>query len=260
MQIATWNVNSLKVRLPQVLDWLAAHPIDVLCLQETKLIDDRFPADELAGAGYESVFSGQPTYNGVAILTRLSSVGEPADVLMGNPRLADEQRRLISATVAGIRVVCAYFPNGQSLDSEKYPYKLGWLDALIDWLGPQLAAGQPLALAGDYNIAPETRDVRNPAQWEGGVLCSPPERERFAKLLALGMVDTFRLFEQPEKTFTWWDYRQMAFRRNDGLRIDHVLVSRNLQPRVTACTVARALRAREQPSDHAPVVVALGPD
>ena len=257
MQLATWNVNSLKIRLPHLLDWLAANPIDVVCLQETKLTDERFPAQALAEAGYAAVYAGQPTYNGVAILARRETVGEPADVQVGNPLFPDEQRRLISATVAGVRVVCAYVPNGQAVDSDKYRYKLAWLDHLVEWLTPQLAAGAPIALAGDYNIAPEPRDVRYPENWEGQVLCSAPERERFTRLLDAGLVDSFRLFEQPEKTYTWWDYRQMAFRRNDGLRIDHVLVASTLKARVSGCRVERTLRAREQPSDHAPVVVEL---
>ena len=259
MKIATWNVNSLKVRLPHLLEWLADQPIDVVCLQETKLTDDKFPREAIAQAGYESVFIGQPTYNGVAILTRRDTVGAPTDVRFGNPLHADEQRRLISATVAGVRVVCAYFPNGQSIDSDKYVYKLEWIDRLIDWLAPQIAQGLPLALAGDFNIAPEDRDVRNPAEWAGQVLCSVPERERFLRLVNSGLVDSFRLFEQPEKIFTWWDYRQMAFRRNNGLRIDHVLVSENLRDRVLGCQVERELRKREQPSEHAPVVVELAP-
>jgi len=259
MKIATWNVNSLKIRLPQVLDWLAANPVDVLALQETKLVDARFPVAEIEAAGYHAAFAGQPTYNGVAFLTRMNTVGAAQSVVIGNPLFPDEQRRLIGATVAGVRVVCAYVPNGQAVDSDKYRYKLAWLDHLIDWLGPQLSAGTPMALAGDYDIAPEARDVRYPENWEGQVLCSAPERERLSRLIAAGFVDSFRLFEQPEKTFTWWDYRQMAFRRNDGLRIDHVLISAALRERVRACRVDRAMRAREQPSDHAPVVVELAP-
>ncbi len=259
MKLATWNVNSLKIRLPHLLDWLGQQPIDIVCLQETKLTDDKFPRAAIEDAGYAVAFSGQPTYNGVAILTRRETVGEPTDVSTGNPLHADDQRRLISATVAGIRVICAYVPNGQAVDSPKYGYKLEWLDRLIDWLGPQVASGTPLALAGDYNIAPEERDVRYPEQWAGEVLVSEPERERFTRLLGLGLLDSFRLFEQPEKTFTWWDYRKMAFRRNDGLRIDHVLVTENLRSRVSACVVEREMRKREQPSDHAPVVVTLAP-
>ena len=259
MQLATWNVNSLKVRLPHVLDWLAAQPVDVLCLQETKLIDAKFPAAELAEAGYAAVFSGQPTYNGVAILTRKSTVGEPTDVIIGNPMFADEQRRLISANIGGVRVICAYFPNGQAVDSDKYVYKLAWIDALHAWLsGTLMAPGQaPVVLLGDYNIAPEDRDVHDPAAWVGQVLCSEPERERFRQLLALGLVDSFRLQEQAERSFSWWDYRQLAFRRNAGLRIDHALVDARLADKVLVCRIDREPRKREQPSDHAPVIVEL---
>jgi len=257
MKIATWNVNSLKVRLPQLLDWLSQEPVDVVCLQETKLVDAKFPVDALAQAGYAAAFAGQPTYNGVAILTRRETVGESSDVAIGNPLLDDPQQRLISATVAGVRVISAYFPNGQSVDSDKYVYKLGWIDRLLEWLQPQLGDGAPLALLGDFNIAPEERDVHDPAAWAGQVLFSEPERERFRALEALGLVDAFRLFEQPEKSYTWWDYRQMAFRRNMGLRIDHVLVSGALRGRVRECRIERELRKREQPSDHAPVVVRI---
>lgn len=258
MQIATWNVNSLKVRLPQLLDWLAQTPVDVVCLQETKLVDAKFPVAELAQAGYAAAFAGQPTYNGVAILTRRETAGDPVDVLVGNPLYPDPQQRLISATVQGVRVVCAYFPNGQSVDSDKYVYKLEWIDRLVDWLRPQLDGAAPLALLGDFNIAPEERDVHDPAAWAGQVLFSEPERERFRTLQSLGLVDAFRLFEQPEKSYTWWDYRQMAFRRNMGLRIDHVLVSEALRGRVRGSRIEREMRKREQPSDHAPVVAELG--
>jgi len=258
MKIATWNVNSLKVRLPQVLDWLASTQADVVCLQETKLTDDKFPVDALAQAGYDTAFTGQPTYNGVAILARRASVGAPASVLSGNPLYPDEQKRLISASVGGVRVICAYFPNGQAVGSDKYGYKLAWIDALLRWLEPQVAGGgEPVALLGDFNIAPEARDVHDPKLWEGQVLFSEPERERFRALQALGLVDAFRLFEQPEKSYTWWDYRQMAFRRNMGLRIDHILVSPALRGRVKACSIDREMRKREQPSDHAPVVARI---
>lgn len=257
MQITTWNVNSLKVRLPQLLDWLSQEPVDVVCLQETKLVDEKFPVDALAQAGYAAAFAGQPTYNGVAILTRRDTVGEPADVRVGNPLYEDPQQRLISATVAGVRVISAYFPNGQSVDSDKYRYKLEWIDRLLEWLRPQLEDGAPLALLGDFNIAPEDRDVHDPAAWAGQVLFSEPERERFRALEALGLVDAFRLFDQPDKSFTWWDYRQMAFRRNMGLRIDHVMVSAPLRDRVRACRIERDLRKREQPSDHAPVLAEI---
>lgn len=257
MKLATWNVNSLKVRLPQLLHWVAQDPIDIVCLQETKLVDPRFPIEALEQAGYASAFAGQPTYNGVAILTRRETVGEPSEVTIGNPLRDDPQQRLITATVAGIRVISAYFPNGQSVGSDKYGYKLDWIDRLLEWLPSQLGDDTPVALLGDFNIAPEERDVHDPAAWEGKVLFSEPERERFRALEALGLVDAFRLFDQPEKSYTWWDYRQMAFRRNMGLRIDHILVSRALRERVGGCWIERDLRKREQPSDHAPVVARI---
>ncbi len=257
MKLATWNVNSLKVRLPQVLDWLQAHPVDVLCLQETKLPDDRFPAEALAQAGYRSVFAGQPTYNGVALLYRADAGVAPHDVVIGNPLFPDEQKRLVSATLGELRVVCAYMPNGQAVGTDKYDYKLRWLDALNQWLATQLSAHPQLALLGDYNIAPEDRDVHDPVAWAGQVLCSEPERERFRAMLALGLKDSFRLFEQPPKAFSWWDYRQLGFRRNAGLRIDHILVTEPLARRSRACTIDRAPRKLEQPSDHAPVLLEL---
>ncbi len=258
MKLATWNVNSLKVRLPHVVDWLRANPVDVLCLQETKLRDEQFPHAALAEIGYASAFAGQPTYNGVAILARRDTVGEPASVVVGNPLFADEQKRLIGADLAGVRVVCAYFPNGQAVGSDKYDYKLRWIDALADWLARP--APRPVALLGDFNIAPDDRDVHDPKAWEGQVLCSEAERARFERLLALGFVDAFRLFEQPPKTYSWWDYRQLAFRRNAGLRIDHILVSPPLAGRVRECRIDREPRKREQPSDHAPVVADIDCD
>jgi exodeoxyribonuclease-3 len=257
MRLATWNVNSLKVRLPQVLDWLAAHPVDALCLQETKLVDEKFPVAELAAAGYRAVFSGQPTYNGVAILWRADRGWEPGDVVVGNPRFADEQKRLIAATLGDVRVISAYVPNGQAVGTDKYEYKLRWLDALAGWLAEELDATPRLVVAGDYNIAPEDRDVHDPVAWAGQVLCSEPERDRFRALLALGFRDAYRLFEQPEKTFSWWDYRQLGFQKNKGLRIDHLLVSPSLSGRVVACSIDRAPRKLPQPSDHAPVIAEL---
>ncbi|HEX7648011.1 MAG TPA: exodeoxyribonuclease III [Noviherbaspirillum sp.] len=253
MKLATWNVNSLKVRLPHVLQWLAENPVDVLCLQETKLTDDKFPAAELEAAGYHSVWTGQKTYNGVAILSR-----HPVDaVVKNNPRFADEQQRLIAATINGVRVVCAYFPNGQSIDSDKYQYKLRWLDALHDWLADEMKSHDNLALLGDYNIAPEDRDVHDPAAWAGQVLVSEPERAVFRRLQDLGLKDAFRLFEQPEKLYSWWDYRMMAFRRNMGLRIDHILLSPALAARCTECIIDKVPRKWEQPSDHTPVIATL---
>lgn len=253
MRLATWNVNSLKVRLSQVIDWLAENPVDVLCLQETKQQDVDFPQDALLAAGYHSVFIGQKTYNGVAILSR-----EPAtDVQFGIPGFEDEQRRVIAATFGDIRVVDVYIPNGQSPDSDKYQYKLGWLAALHDWLQQELVRYPKLALLGDYNIAPEDRDVHDPAAWAGNVLVSEPERAAFKSLLALGLQDSYRLFEQPEKSFSWWDYRMMAFRRNMGMRIDHILLSPPLAAQCKNCVIDKAPRKLERPSDHTPVVVEL---
>jgi len=257
LTLATWNVNSLKVRLPHLLDWLGTHRTDVVCLQETKLVDEKFPVVALADAGYAAAFSGQKTYNGVAILTRLDTVGAAHDVLSGIPGLADEQKRMIAATVAGVRVVCAYVPNGQSVGSEKYAYKLRWLEALTAWLRAELNQHRQLALAGDYNIAPEDRDVHDPAAWLGQVLFSEPEKQAFGGLIALGMKDSFRLFEQPERSYSWWDYRMMAFRRKLGLRIDHILLSDALAARCTGCTIDVEPRRREQPSDHAPVIASF---
>jgi exodeoxyribonuclease-3 len=257
LTLATWNVNSLKVRMPHLLDWLGAHAVDVMCLQETKLPDDRFPAAELQEAGYESVFSGQKTYNGVAILTRRATVGVASDVQAGLPNFADEQKRLLAATVAGVRVVCCYFPNGQSVGSDKYDYKLRWIGALNAWLREELVRWPPLALLGDFNVAPEDRDVHDPKAWEGQVLFSEPEKEAFRGLVALGLADSFRLFDQPERSYTWWDYRMLAFRRKMGLRIDHILLSQALAARCSACHIDIEPRRREQPSDHAPVVVTL---
>jgi exodeoxyribonuclease-3 len=253
MKIATWNVNSFKVRLPHVLDWLAATQPDVLCLQETKQEDSQFPLAALQQAGYQAVFSGQKTYNGVAILSKSAAT----DVQRGLPDFADEQKRLIAATVSGVRVVCVYVPNGQSLDSDKYQYKLAWLSALQAWLAEELQRNPALVLLGDYNIAPEDRDVYDPKAWEGNVLVSEPERAAFDGLLQLGFSDSFRLFEQPEKSYSWWDYRMMAFRRKMGLRIDHILLSAALVPRCTASHIDTAPRRLERPSDHAPVLVEL---
>jgi len=257
LTLATWNVNSLKVRLQHLLDWLGTHAVDVVCLQETKLPDDRFPVDLLQQAGYESVFTGQKTYNGVAILTRRATVGVATDVQANLPDFPDEQKRLIAATVAGVRVVCGYFPNGQAVGSDKYDYKLRWIAALNEWLRGELARSPQLALLGDYNVAPEDRDVHDPKAWEGQVLFSEPERQAFRDLVALGLVDSFRLFEQPERSYTWWDYRMLAFRRKMGLRIDHILLSQALAARCTACTIDIEPRRLEQPSDHAPVIVTL---
>jgi exodeoxyribonuclease-3 len=253
MKIATWNVNSLTVRLPQVLDWLQVNPVDVLCLQETKLTDDKFPHAELASAGYASQWFGQKTYNGVALLTR-----EPAvDVVKNIPGFEDEQARVIAGTVAGVRVIGAYFPNGQAPDSDKFVYKMAWLQALQDWVRSELARHPQLVLVGDYNIAPEDRDVYDPIAWAGQIHCTPQERSHFQQLQGLGLVDAFRLFEQAPKSWSWWDYRNLAFRKNQGLRIDHILVSQQLKAQVAACAIDKLPRKNERPSDHAPVVVEL---
>lgn len=257
MRIATWNVNSLKVRLAHVQQWCALAQPDVLALQETKLEDGKFPVAELAAAGYRSVYSGQKTYNGVAILLRDGAVGAPIDVQVNLPNFEDEQKRLLAVTLDGLRVVCAYFPNGQAVGSDKYDYKLRWLGALTTWLKDELARHEKLALAGDFNIAPEPRDVHDPVLWDGQVLFSEPERAAFRALLGLGLRDAFRLFEQPERSYTWWDYRNMAFRRKWGLRIDHILLSPALAAQCTACTIDVEPRRREQPSDHAPVIATL---
>ena len=253
MKLATWNVNSLKVRLPQVLDWAGKHRPDVLCLQETKLADPAFPHAELAAAGYQSLACGQKTYNGVALLSRVAAT-ECAMAIAG---FDDTQKRVLAATVSGMRIVCAYVPNGENLASEKFQYKLAWLAAFRDWLKAELAAWPLLAVAGDYNIAPEPRDVHDPAAWEGKIHFTPPEREAFAGLAALGLTDAFRLFDQPERSYTWWDYRMMAFRRKLGLRIDHILLSAELARRCTACTIDVEPRNNERPSDHAPVIAEL---
>lgn len=253
MKLATWNVNSLKVRLPQLIDWLSAQQPDVVCLQETKTEDANFPRDEIVAAGYQALYAGQKTYNGVALLTRVAAT----DVLTRIPGFADEQKRVLAATLGDTRVVCLYVPNGQSVGSDKYYYKLDWLDALIAWLGIELAQYPRLAVLGDFNIAPEDRDVHDPALWAGQVLVSDEERARFRALLDLGLKDAFRLFDQPEGSFTWWDYRMAAFRRNLGLRIDHILLSPALAERCRACYVDLAPRRLARPSDHAPVIAEL---
>ncbi|MDF3036172.1 MAG: xth [Paucimonas sp.] len=253
MKLVTWNVNSLKVRLPHVLQWLSANPVDVLCLQETKLTDDKFPVAEIEAAGYRVCFTGQKTYNGVAILSR----HEMNEVVKNIPSFEDEQQRVIAATINGVRVVCVYIPNGQAVGSDKYEYKLRWLDGLHDWLAGQCRIYPKLALLGDYNIAPDDRDVHDPVAWQGSVLVSDAERAAFRRLTALGLKDAFRLFDQPEKIFSWWDYRQMAFRRNMGLRIDHILLSEPLAVSCTGCMIDKAPRKLEQPSDHTPVVATI---
>jgi len=253
MKLATWNVNSLNVRQAQVMDWAARQRPDVLCLQETKLEDARFPTEVFAAAGYRAAWSGQKTYNGVCVV----SLAEPGDTVMEIPGLGDVQKRVLAATIAGVRVINAYVPNGESVDSDKYQYKLRWLAAFREWIAAELERHPRLAVVGDFNIAPEPRDVHDPAAWDGKVLFSEPERTAFRGLLALGLKDAFRLFEQPERSYSWWDYRMNAFRRKIGLRIDHILLSDALAAQCTACTIDVEPRRNERPSDHAPVVAEL---
>ncbi len=259
MKLATWNVNSLSVRLPQLLDWLAANPVDALVLQETKLTDDKFPHADLTSAGYEAHGFGQKTYNGVALLTRVGST----DIVRNIPGFDDEQARVVAGTVAhdvfgDVRVIGGYFPNGQAPDSDKYLYKMHWLEALHAWVQNELRHHPQLVLMGDFNIAPTDADVFDPAAWKDQIHCTVPERERFQSLLDLGLSDAFRLLEQAPKSWSWWDYRNLAFRKNQGLRIDHILVSEALKPLVSACVIDKAPRKLDRPSDHAPVVLTLG--
>ncbi len=258
MRISTWNVNSLTARLPHVLDWLAAHPVDVLCLQELKLTDDKFPLDALAAAGYPhcAVF-GQKIYNGVAIISRTPV----REVTRNIPGFDDEQSRVISVTLdhplGDLRVINGYFVNGQEPGSDKFAYKMKWLEGLQAYVASELRKHPRLVLLGDFNIAPEDRDSYDPVGLAGTIHHTAQERAHFQGLLALGLVDGFRLFDHPEKTFSWWDYRMLGFQKNRGLRIDHILVSEALRSAVTACAVDRSPRKWKQPSDHAPVTVEL---
>ncbi|HET7307582.1 MAG TPA: exodeoxyribonuclease III [Gammaproteobacteria bacterium] len=254
MKIATWNVNSLNVRLPHVLQWLEAEQPDVLALQETKLVDDKFPHDDFEKLGYHTMCCGQKTYNGVAIASRKPL----ANAVRALPDFEDPQCRVLAGTIDGVRVIDVYVPNGQTVGSEKYRYKLAWLDALRHWLQAELAEYPELAIVGDFNIAPEPGDVHDPAEWEGKVLFSEPERMAFRALLGLGLKDSFRLFEQVEGSFSWWDYRAGSFRRDRGLRIDHVLASDALAARCRNVSIDREPRGWERPSDHAPVTATFG--
>lgn len=250
MKIATWNVNSLKVRLPQVLDWLEQHQPDVLALQEIKQVTDAFPVGELKHAGYASVASGQKTYNGVAIISKQV----PKEILTDFPGFEDPQRRILAATINGLRVINLYVPNGQSLESEKYQYKLGWLAALREFLRAELAKYDDVVVLGDFNIAPADEDVYDPEKWGEDVLCSPAERQALQAIVGDGFVDVFRQFQQEEKTFSWWDYRAAGFRRNAGLRIDLILASDEFAKSCVTSYVDKEPRRLERPSDHAPVV------
>ena len=255
MKLASWNINSLNLRLQRLVDWLGANAPDVVCLQETKVEDAKFPALPIRAAGYSAHFAGQKSYNGVAILAREDL--EVSDVIAGVDDFVDEQKRLIAATIGGVRIVCAYVPNGQAVDSDKYRYKLAWCEAVAAHLKNALARHPALALAGDFNVAPDDRDVHDPALWAGQIHCSEPERAAFRAFLATGLADSFRMFDQPPKSFSWWDYRQLAFPKNHGLRIDHILLSAPLAARCTSSRIDRNARKGEKPSDHAPVIVEL---
>ena len=250
MKIASWNVNSLKVRLPQVLDWMEHQRPDVLGLQETKLTDDKFPIEAIEEAGYRVAFAGQPTYNGVALIAR----EQPLDVITEIPGFPDEQRRVIAGTIGRVRVINLYVVNGKEVGSDKYEYKLRWLEAVNRWIADELTRHDKLVVMGDFNIAPDDRDVHDPEAWHEKILCSSPEREALGRMLDLGLHDSFRLFEQPEATFSWWDYRAAAFRRGLGLRIDLVLCSDALKMACATSYVDKEPRRNERPSDHAPVV------
>ncbi len=253
MKIATWNVNSLAVRLPQVLDWLAACPVDVLALQELKLTDDKFPTAAFAEAGWQAQWFGQKTYNGVALISKT----EGQAVVKNIPGFEDEMSRVISATYGELRVIGAYFPNGQAPGSDKFAYKMRWLDALREWVRSELQAHPQLVLLGDYNITFDDLDVWDPVGLKETIHCTTEERQQLQALIDLGLSDSMRLFPQPEKNYSWWDYRDFAFRRNRGLRIDHILISDALKARARACSVDKAPRQNERPSDHAPVVLTL---
>jgi len=253
MKIASWNVNSLKVRLPQLTQWLAEASPDIVALQETKLEDAKFPVDELAAAGYRSVYSGQKTYNGVAILAR----EEPREVIVDIPGLDDPQRRILAASVGPLRVVDLYVVNGKAVGDEKYAYKLDWLAKVRDFLEEEIKRHPNLVVLGDFNIAPDDRDVYDPAAWGEEVLCSPPERAALEAIAELGLHDSFRLFESAGGHFSWWDYRQGAFRRNMGLRIDLILLGDALKPAARGAAIDRQPRTWERPSDHTPVTLEL---
>lgn len=253
MKLASWNVNSLNVRLEQVLAWIETNHIDILALQETKLVDEKFPLQAFQEAGLNVVFSGQKTYNGVAIISR-----EPiSDVIIEIPDYDDPQRRMLTATIGDIRLINLYVPNGAAVDTDKYQYKLTWLPKVTAFIQQQLALYPNLAVVGDFNIAPEDIDVHDPAAWEGSVLVSPAERAAFTAILDLGLRDSFRHFQQPEQLFSWWDYRAAGFRRNRGLRIDHILLSDALCNRCLESNIDIEPRRAERPSDHAPVWVNL---
>lgn len=249
-KIATWNVNSIKVRLPHIFQWLESAKADILAIQETKSTDEKFPLAEIEEAGYQVVFSGQKTYNGVAIISK-----HPAeDIITDLPGLDDPQRRVLAATIDGVRVLNLYVPNGQSVDSDKYQYKLNWLRHLDAYVQQQLTEHDKIVILGDFNIAPEDRDVHDPKRWEGDILVSDKERAAFQQLLDHGLQDTFRLFEQQDRLFSWWDYRMLGFRRNHGLRIDHILANETMAQACQSCVINKEPRKWERPSDHTVVM------
>ncbi len=253
MKLATWNVNSLTVRLPQLMDWLAENQPDVMVLQETKITDDKFPNAVIEAAGYEVHWHGQKTYNGVALLSRTPA----RDVVRNIPKHDDDAARVIAATVDGIRVVGAYVPNGQAPGSDKFAYKMKWLTAFRAWLADEIVQSPDLVLMGDFNIAPADADVHDPVKWKDQILCTDEERAHYHHICNLGLVDAFRLFDQPPKSFSWWDYRMLGFQKGQGLRIDLILASERLRARVKGCTIDRAQRKKERASDHAPVMMTL---
>ncbi len=257
MKIATWNVNSIKIRLPQILDWLKNNPVDILCLQELKISNEMFPIEDFKNISYHSFWSGQKSYNGVAILSQKPGT----DITYEIPNYDDNQKRFIALTILKynkkIRIVCVYCPNGQSINSDKYTYKLQWFEALHSHLKVELQNNSNLAVLGDYNIAPSDADVYYPKKLEGEILVSKPERDAFNKLLKLGLYDAFRLFNQPEKSFSWWDYRRGAFHKNIGLRIDLILLSRELHKTCTSCVIDKSPRFSYRPSDHVPIIATL---
>ncbi|MDJ0812268.1 MAG: exodeoxyribonuclease III [Woeseiaceae bacterium] len=250
MKIATWNVNSMKVRLPHVLEWLQANEPDVLVLQEIKQVTEAFPGDALSEAGYASLANGQKTYNGVAVISKSA----PAEPVLEFPDFDDPQRRVLATTIGDVRVVNLYVPNGSEVGSDKYDYKLRWLATLRDFLADEMSRHENVVVLGDFNIAPADEDVYDAEKWGEGILCSPKERDALGRLIDLGLTDVFRKFEQPEKVFSWWDYRAAGFRRNAGLRIDLILTSDAMTERCQASYVDKEPRAWERPSDHAPVI------
>ena len=250
MKVATWNVNSMNVRAPHVIEWLQANDPDVLVLQEIKQLTEKFPAADLDTIGYQSVASGQKTYNGVAVISKTPQTDPVYDL----PGLDDPQRRILASTIGDIRVVDLYIPNGSEVGSEKYDYKLAWLAALQKFLAAELQRHEKLIVLGDFNIAPADADVYDPEKWGDAILCSPAERRALADLIDLGLSDVFRKFDHPPETFSWWDYRAAGFRRNAGLRIDLILTSAAMTEHCTACYVDKEPRTWERPSDHTPVV------